>query len=746
MQDDRLLNLSYWADLASRRRRLILACTAGVFLSATAFSLSRPRIYEAISTLFLTGQRVQAIDFQDLYTKQQGGARPNELMMAQLEILRSMSVKELAVRELESRGLLDFSKPDPSDGPGLLGKVMILAHLRDPEPVPTPEERRRRYVKDLGDRMTATTKGGNAFLAVAVTSRSPQMAAELANALTAAYLKHTRELVRRSADDAVEWLSGKLREQRDKLLDSENSLRAFSGPAPQADEMSQLTMQEMSRLQAALLNVRLGILQAQTGGAPPAGAAGAAGGGSGTAPTAPGSSEIDDGVNQALRDKTQKDLVDTVATLNTLRRTYGDKHPDVIAGAEKEKQLRDELARLDALLPRRAPAGMDGRRLTPADAEGLKAQENLLQNQMDAMMKASSTKGEAAMRGAILRKEVEVNRSLYNEMLTRLNEITISAGLDPAAAEVFENALPPRVPISPKHTQTILLGLVAGLILGLGSAALRDHMDQSLRDPGQANDLLRAPVLGIIPDHRTVVGRPTPRSGTHLYVGQGEETVAAESYRVLRSHIEGTLTPEESRILILTSAVAGEGKSTTAGNLAAAFAEGGQRVLLIDADFRRPTLRRVLGVELPEDHQLAQVLSGARPPEKAILPSGVVDLDFIGHRANGKVPDGSRTTEAFKKLFAWGRDRYDRIIVDLPILMVAPGVTELGRAGGTVLLVHRPGWVPALALEQVRQHLSLAKTRLVGVILNGTGSRWSSSRYLPVYYNAGYYSRKSEAP
>ncbi|HEV8119693.1 MAG TPA: hypothetical protein VGQ67_01720, partial [Candidatus Polarisedimenticolia bacterium] len=251
MQDDRLLNLSYWADLASRRRRLIVACTAGVFLSATAFSLSRPRIYEAISTLFLTGQRVQAIDFQDLYTKQQGGARPNELMMAQLEILRSMSVKELAVRELESRGLLDFNKADPAAGPGLLGNMMILAHLRDPEPVPTPEERRRSYVKDLGDRMTATTKGGNAFLAVAVTSRSPQMAAELANALTAAYLKHTRELVRRSADDAVEWLSGKLREQRDKLLDSENSLRAFSGPAPQADEMSQLTMQEMSRLQAA---------------------------------------------------------------------------------------------------------------------------------------------------------------------------------------------------------------------------------------------------------------------------------------------------------------------------------------------------------------------------------------------------------------------------------------------------------------------------------------------------------------
>src|SRR5262249_53150152 len=155
---------------------------------------------------------------------------------------RSMTVKELAVRDLESRGLLSFDKPDSTDDPGFIARMEILAHLRAPEPVPTPDERRRRFVKDLGDRMTATTRGGNAFLAVAVTSRSPEMAAETANALTAAYLKHTRELVRRSADEAVEWLSGKLREQRDKLLESEDRLRAFSGPAPQADEMSQLTM------------------------------------------------------------------------------------------------------------------------------------------------------------------------------------------------------------------------------------------------------------------------------------------------------------------------------------------------------------------------------------------------------------------------------------------------------------------------------------------------------------------------
>ena len=732
MQDDRLLNLSYWTELASRRRWLIAGCTAGVFLSATVFSLMRPKLYEATSTLLLSRQRVQAFDAQDLYTKQQTGARPNELVAAQIEILKSQPVLERAVRDLEARGLLHFDRPDPGDRAPLTSRILIALHLRAPEPPPTADERRRGYLRDLRDRMSAGPRGGNAFLAVSVQSRSPEMAAEMANAITDSYLTNTRELMRRSADDAVEWLGGKLREQRDKLLESEERLRSLSGPAPQADEMDRLTVQEMSRIQAALLDVRLMMLRAETG-AP-------ASGGGATPP--PRNNSVDDAVNIALRDKVQQELVETVSSLSKLRRTYGEQHPDVIAAAEKEQQLRAELDRLDGLAPRR---GNDaGGRLTAADTQALKAQERLLQQQLTQTLQSSSAKGEAAMRYAILKKEVEINRSLYNEMLTRLNEITITAGLDPGSAEAFENARIPRAPFSPQHSQTILLGLAGGFLLGLAAAALRDHMDQSLRDPGQANDLLRAPVLGIIPDHRAIIGRPEPRKGTRMWVGHGEESISAEAYRVLRSHIEGTLTPEESRVLILTSAVAGEGKSTTAANLAAAFAESGRRVLLIDADFRRPTLRKVLGVELPEDHQLALVLSGAKPPEKVILDSGIPDLDFIGHRANGKIPDGSKTTEQFKKLFAWGRDRYDRIIVDLPVLMVAPGVTELGRAGGTVLLVHRPGWVPAPVLDSVRQHLAMAKTRLLGAILNGTGARWASSQYLPVYYHAAYYSRKTE--
>jgi capsular exopolysaccharide synthesis family protein len=726
-QEDRLLNLRYWQEMVSRQRWLILGCTALVTAAALGLSLMRTPIYEATCSLYLNRQRVQPMNFQDIYTKQQYN-RPNDVVMTQLEILRSSPILERAVRELEGRGMLRFVDSKAPPRPTLRQRVLRLIGTPIPKAPMTADEKRSAFVAALQHDIGVGTSGGYAFLSVSVPYDDPETATALANAITDAYLKNDRELLHRSADEAIHWLSEKMQDQQVKVLEAEERLRTFGGPAPHVEDMSQLAVQEMTRLSQALLDVRLRILQAESGGV--------LGGGSkaGGAATTGAQESLDLEVNKALRDKTQRDLVDVTATLHQLRQTYGEGHPDVIATAEKEKQLRQELARLDALIPP-APAGSDsGRPLGPRDVQSLRAQEKMLRDTIDQSLQTNSTKGESTLRYAMLKREVEINRSLYNEMMSRFNEITISAGLDPATAEIFEPARPPVIPISPNHPKALMLGLVAGLLLGLTTAGVRDHLDQSLRDPNQANDLLKAPVLGLIPDH----GKPvrTRKETESLHVGSGQETPFAEAYRVLRSHIEGALTAEEASILLLTSAVPGEGKSTTAANIAAAFAESGRRVLLIDADFRRPSLSRFFNTK--GKSCLSRILRGESVPEKEIRPSGLENLDIIAYQAGSRVPDAQRATEAFRALFDWAHSRYDRVVVDLPIMMVAPGVTEVGRAGGAILLVHRPGWVPAAVLGQIREHLSLAKTRLVGVVLNAIQQRWSAGHYLPAYYGARY--------
>ena len=112
--------------------------------------------------------------------------------------------------------------------------------------------------------------------------------------------------------------------------------------------------------------------------------------------------------------------------------------------------------------------------------------------------------------------------------------------------------------------------------------------------------------------------------------------------------------------------------------------------------------------------------------------------DWVGfaYQAGNRIPDTRKTIDGFKKLFEWARSRYERVIVDMPVIMVAPGVTEVGRAGGSVLLVHRPGRIPAPVLEQINNYLALARTHLAGVVLNAIQERWTAGHYLPAYYGA----------
>lgn len=730
--EDRLLNLRYWKDLASRQRWVILGCTIGVIALTTLFSLFQRPVYESTCTLYLKQKRVQPLSFDDIYTKDPG--RPTDRLLALMEIVRSAPVVERAVRDLEEKGVLSFKADGDSPQSGWFQSLLDRVQGGSPKTPQTPESKRAAYAAALRDKTTVIVTGGNSFLAISVRQGDPDLASAFANAVANAYLKSDRDLMRRSAEGAVTWLSSRVREQRAKLLDAEEKLGKFSRKSvPKAEAVGDLAVQEMNRLQGALLDVRIKLLEAEAqkkmgvGGVPT---------GAGVYASA---ADLQAEVTNALRERVRKELVDTSVNLTQLRQRYGERHPDVIQAAEKEKQLTEQLERLSG--PPAASAAAAGTKGSPtADPaiEAMRAQERALSSSLQKSMQSSVASGQAGLQFEILRREVEINRSLYNEMLSRLNEITISAGLDSDAAEVFEPGSAPSSPIFPNYPMNIGLGLLGGLLLGLASGAVRDHLDQSVRDPAQANDLLKAPVLGVIPHHgRDVV--PARDQGRGLWVMGASESPQAEAYRILRSHIEGQLASQDDRVLLVTSAVPGEGKTTTAVNLAAAFAEAGRSVLLVDGDLRRPSVSSYFRLE-PEAC-LSRVLTGSRLPEDAVRATWVQNLKVLGCQPRASLPDEANLTESFRKLFDWARDRFDRVVVDTPVAMVVPGVAEMARAGGGVLLVHRPGWVPAHALGQVREHLVLSKTPLVGVVLNGVRAHWVGNYPLLPHYSTAYRSR-----
>jgi capsular exopolysaccharide synthesis family protein len=626
------------------------------------------------------------------------------------------------VRHLEDEGLLDFEKTAPPEANG--------APEDSGSHPSTTEERRANYVRELKRKVKVASKKTYAFLTITVTHEKPTLAAGLANAIADAYLESEMESLRQGAEEATAWLSEKVREQKDKLLAAERTLRELSvDPTPKSEDVGPLIAQEINRLQQALLEVRLKLLEVQ--------AQAAVRGDSKLSTPTPSEDAIQTDVSIALRERIRRDLVDTTMTLDQLRGRYGERHPDVIAALEKETQLREQLASLE-------PPDSQGAQnqvsvgSSSADFLVLESQQRLLSENLDSLMQASRSKEKAGVKAAILQREVEINRSLYNQMLSRLNEIALFSGLDSVGSRVFEPATVPSSPVSPDHPRTFLLGLVTGFLLGLGSAAIRDHLDQSVRNPMEANDLLRVPVLGVIP----LNGRAKQRHGKHfelLAFGDEDYSVIAETYRILRSRLEGSVGHEDGRNLLVTSAVPGEGKTTTAANLAAAFAASGDRVLLVDGDFRRPSMSRYF--HLDDEACLSQVLLGQKSLEEAVRSTWIENLDFLGSQPGKLFPAAAPLTESFRSLFRWAEKDYKRVIIDMPVVMVAPGVAEVARAGASLLLVHRPGWTTSQALEQVREHLALLKTTLLGVVLNGVQTNWLAGSY-PLTYP---YSRSPRA-
>jgi capsular exopolysaccharide synthesis family protein len=285
------------------------------------------------------------------------------------------------------------------------------------------------------------------------------------------------------------------------------------------------------------------------------------------------------------------------------------------------------------------------------------------------------------------------------------------------------------IPVSPWNK--LFLGLMAGLMIGSAIALIRDKLDQSINRPEDIEGILLVPNLAVI-----------PAAGTHL-LESGEngnrarspmDTPATEAYRILRTNL--LYSQGELRTLVVTSAAPGEGKTMTAVNLSIAIARQGRKVLLMECDLRRPSIRRFF--ESPNGGvDLADVLLESKSWREAIHPSGVPGLDLL--MATRSVPRAAEhlAGPGMKELLEQLSEQYDMVILDTSPLLVAADATVLGAIADGVLLVVRATTTERGAVQQAMHHLSLVGARVVGTVLNDPDG--AVARYGTYYdYSAEY--------
>jgi polysaccharide biosynthesis transport protein len=328
-----------------------------------------------------------------------------------------------------------------------------------------------------------------------------------------------------------------------------------------------------------------------------------------------------------------------------------------------------------------------------------------------------------------LDRKLAVAQTTYGTLLKKLQEVRIAENQTLGNIETVAPAILPDKPVSPKILLNLAIGTVMGLLLGIGIALLLEALDTSVKTVKEAQDLFDLTVLGTIPmlDAAEQVNlksldRATPR----LPVRDDPRSAVSEAYRMLQANLKFLSSDHPVRVITLTSSVPQEGKSTTSANLALVLAEMGHRVLIVDADLRRPSQHQIW--ELPNSVGLSNIL--VEPGKwSGVVRSENEQLDII--TAGVIPPNPVRLIDSHRMVSLIGewREIYDYVIIDAPPLAVASDALLIGQATDGVLIVARPGILNSASAEAAKAALDKAsrstedgksgRVNILGLVLNG---------------------------
>jgi succinoglycan biosynthesis transport protein ExoP len=335
-------------------------------------------------------------------------------------------------------------------------------------------------------------------------------------------------------------------------------------------------------------------------------------------------------------------------------------------------------------------------------------------------------------------REFESNRTLYEGLLQKLRTAGVEAGLESTEIDIVDQAMPPAHPTLKSSSKMVLVGVIFGLIGGIIVAFLMDSLDTGLRTIAEVESVTELPSLAVVPRARRTSaeqGASMTAAQKNLIVLSQSKSQFAESFRSLRTSLLLSTTGHPPKFILLTSATPSEGKTTLSTNLACILAQGDARVLLIDADLRRPSVHHRFGMS--GKIGLTTVLTGASSLENAVQNvAEVSNLDILAAGPMPPFPSEMLSSDAMNSLLQHCADLYTHVLIDTPpILSVTDGVV-LARHADAVVLVVRHGKSSKHVVRRARDLLVRSGAPLTGIVLNDVDL--NSPDYYGYYGYSGY--------
>jgi polysaccharide biosynthesis transport protein len=629
----------------------------------------------------------------------------------------------------------------------------MLTELRDGKYAKRPE--RKRLDKFIQNTETAfipqlkvSSIKNTDILEVTFQDPSPELSKDVVEKLMDVYIRDDRSNQRREAKAARDFVNKSLPEIKTKVNEAEGRLRKFKEeynvvdlPTESVEAVKTITTlnKEITSASALLAaeTSRLEGLKALFGGRDAQQTIQ-----SGLVSESPG------------LQKSLKELQDVESKIASERTRFSDSDPSILNLKEKRQALIEVLqkrfkqslvgeSKFQGKVVELQPSGIQSSLI--ADFAKSEAQRTSLQKQIialqyvvEAYQKRMNALPRLEQQQNALGREVETSRTQYKTLLSKLQDIEIAENQTLGNSRIQTHSEYPQEPISPKKAQNIAIGGFLGLFLGAATAFILDSADKRIKTADEAKQLLPGyPILGQIPVFEKsrslprLIGKNSVREPGQLVLTGMTTGLEGESFRMLQTNLQFLNADDSLKVVVVSSSQSGEGKSTVAANLALAVAELGKRVLLVDADMRKPSqhtiwrqgnyegLSNVLSGQ--SDHRSATIeiqpnlfllTAGVVPPNPVVLLDSVQMSTLIGEWSN----------------------TYDLVIIDAPPLTVAADAAILGTQAGGLVFVLRPGVADKESVEYAQEILTQSKLKVLGMVLNAVDLD-KQNRYNHYYYS-----------
>ncbi|OPL12106.1 MAG: hypothetical protein AVO38_03500 [delta proteobacterium ML8_D] len=723
MMEEETINIKDYVQILLRRKYTILlifiVCLPFIFLKAS----SCVPIYRASGKLLIQENNAPPLLTGAGYKYDPG------FLATQMQLIKSAKVGEMVVRDLNLdetyQKYFPTQKPDSSiirDFKTWMGNLyttaLKMAGLAGNQPISQQSQKNPLSEAEIKDHkiksmasmissglfVSVSSEEGN-IVEVGFMSPNPVFAQKIVNNVASAYKRALLEMRTQSTSETLEWMKQKADLQREKLEISEKVLQEYKKkndiytvgnvealfPGKISDLSKKLTyaQTEVKELESLYQEIsRISTQEALN------------------LPVVLG--------NDVVRGLRQK-IIDQEQALEGLSKKIGFKHPQMIR-AQKDlvaikATLEEEIQKVIQSVKNKYELG--------------KGQISSLQQLLDQAKQGAASMSDKLIQYEILNRDVEVNRLLYDRLISRIKESDVSENKRTIDVWVVEEARRPLAPTNQGPKRTILLGLIASLMAGVGLAFFLEFLDDTVKTAEDAEAKLGIPVLGMIPFFKDK-SHPIEKIVYHL-----PQTVISEKYKIIRTALLLSASDTCHSILI-TSMVLTAGKTVTATNLAISLAQSQKRVLLVDADMRRPKIHKIFGLENKDG--LSTYLAGttdiaAQPAEESnylkILPSGRIPENPSELLSSGRLKD------MIEKL----KSSYDFIIIDSPPMVDVTDAILVSKTTNQTVLVVRSEVSTYESVKQAERTFKSINVNVLGQIVNAVDEKKHS------YYHYKYYGK-----